>query len=39
MKQPFSVFKIIIAIYFEALRIYLKKIPFIPYQKFKVKDD
>lgn len=31
IKSPFIVYKIILGIYFEALRIWLKKIPFIPH--------
>lgn len=33
LKQPFSVFKIILAIYYEAFKIFIKRIPFVPYQK------
>lgn len=33
VKQPVSGWKIVSAIYYEALKIFLKKIPFVPYQK------
>ncbi len=33
LKQPFGVFKIVSAIYFEAVKLFLKRVPFIPYQK------
>jgi DUF1365 family protein len=36
LKQPFSVFKIIGAIYYEALKIFLKGISFVSYQKARI---
>ena len=33
IRQPFSVWKIVLAIYYEALKIFMKKIPFVAYQK------
>ncbi len=35
IKQPLSVWKIVATIYYEALKIFMKKIPFVPYQKRK----
>lgn len=35
LRQPFSVWKIVFAIYFEAFKIFIKRIPFVPYQKRK----
>ena len=33
IRQPFSVWKIVLAIYYEALKIFMKKIPFVAYKK------
>ena len=33
MQQPFVVFKIICAIYYQALKLFIKRVPFVPYQK------
>lgn len=35
LKSPLNVYKILVGIYFEALRIFLKKIPFVPYPRVK----
>ncbi len=32
---PLTVYKIIFGIYFEAMFLFIKKIPFVPYKKFK----